>query len=349
MPVTVVCGGQFGSEGKGKVAHDIARSEGVSIAVRVGGSNSGHTVIDSLGRERKFRMLPTASILPNVICAISPGAYIDADVLLNEIAETGLEPDRLLIDPFAMIVSEEHKTEEAASGLRSSIGSTLSGTGAAVTARIRRDGTARFAKDDERFDAYTKRGTTDFLRERLKRDERLLIEGTQGFGLSLLHSRHYPQVTSRDTSAAGFVAEAGLSPHDVDDVVMVIRAFPIRVAGNSGELPQEIDWETLREESGYSDSIVERTTVTHKVRRVARFDSEIVRAAIACNAPTRIVLNHMDYVDAECRKTNALSDKAKAFLDWLEGDIDARVDFLGFGPAQILPYHRADYVSAALA
>jgi adenylosuccinate synthase len=49
MPVTVVVGGQFGSEGKGKVAHFFARSQNASVAVRVGGSNSGHTVVDRSG------------------------------------------------------------------------------------------------------------------------------------------------------------------------------------------------------------------------------------------------------------------------------------------------------------
>ena len=42
-------GGQFGSEGKGKVAHFLAREQNASVAVRVGGSNSGHTVIDLSG------------------------------------------------------------------------------------------------------------------------------------------------------------------------------------------------------------------------------------------------------------------------------------------------------------
>jgi len=62
----------------------------------------------------------------------------------------------------------------------------------------------------------------------------VIIEGTQGFGLSLLHAADYPYVTSRDTTAAAFVSEAGLSPLDVDDIVLVLRAFPIRVGGNSG-------------------------------------------------------------------------------------------------------------------
>ena len=34
----------------------------------------------------------------------------------------------------------------------------------------------------------------------------VIVEGTQGFALSLLHGPSYPFVTSRDTTAAGFCA-----------------------------------------------------------------------------------------------------------------------------------------------
>lgn len=44
MSVTIVFGGQFGSEGKGKVAHYFAKKEKADYCIRVGGSNSGHTV-----------------------------------------------------------------------------------------------------------------------------------------------------------------------------------------------------------------------------------------------------------------------------------------------------------------
>lgn len=59
----------------------------------------------------------------------------------------------------------------------------------------------------------------------------VIIEGTQGFALSLLHGRDYPFVTSRDTTAAGFAMEAGISPRMIDNIVMVLRTFPIRVGG----------------------------------------------------------------------------------------------------------------------
>ncbi len=342
MPVSVVFGGQFGSEGKGKVAHDLARRSGPSIAVRVGGANSGHTVIDPDGNIRKFRALPTASILPNTTSVIAAGSYIDPDVLLAEISKTRLDPSRLIVDPNAVLITEQHKLEEGRSGLKERIGSTLSGTGAAVISRLLRDGSARFAASDDRIKPFVRDART-FMRARLDLNERIIIEGTQGFGLSVLHSYEYPNVTTRDTSAAGFVSETGLSPLDVDEVVMVLRAFPIRVAGNSGPLPKETDWETVRRESGYQYDITERTTVTDNVRRVARFDAKVVRAAIAANAPNKIVLNHVDYMDSTCRETHALSEKAEQFVEFVEREIGASIDFVGFGPSGIVPrFRRAD-------
>lgn len=348
MPVSVVFGGQFGSEGKGKVVHELARQYGASVAVRVGGSNSGHTVIDYTGKERKFRALPTASLLPGTVSVIAAGSYIDPSVLIAEIDESGLDPSRVIIDPNAVLITDSHKSEEVDSGLRGRIGSTLSGTGASVKSRILRDGSAVFASHDSRLAPFV-RDAREFMRGRLNQNERIIIEGTQGFGLSVLHSPDYPYVTTRDTSAAGFVSEAGLSPLDVDDVVMVLRAFPIRVAGNSGPLPNEVDWDAVRDESGYAEDITEYTTVTGAVRRVARFDPAVVRRAIEANSPTKIVLNHVDYIDSSCRTTHQPSAKTEAFVAGIEASIAAPVDFLGFGPSSIVPRDHGSSWSAVSA
>lgn len=99
MPVTVIVGGQFGSEGKGKVAHALAREKGARLAVRVGGPNSGHTVIDPRGNALVLRQLPTPAILPDTICVLGAGSYIDPEILLHEIEQTGLSSGRLKIDP----------------------------------------------------------------------------------------------------------------------------------------------------------------------------------------------------------------------------------------------------------
>lgn len=49
MSLWVVVGGQYGSEGKGKVAAYLTRREDIDICVRCGGPNSGHSFIDNRG------------------------------------------------------------------------------------------------------------------------------------------------------------------------------------------------------------------------------------------------------------------------------------------------------------
>ena len=75
------------------------------------------------------------------------------------------------------------------------------------------------------------KGVSAEVNSALDAGKKILIEGTQGFGLSLYHSEYYPRCTSRDTTAAGFLAEVGVSPKMVTEIVVVFRTFPIRVAG----------------------------------------------------------------------------------------------------------------------
>lgn len=335
MPVTIIVGGQFGSEGKGKVAHYFARETSASIAVRVGGPNSGHTAINSSGEAVILRQLPTAALLPDIICVLSAGSYISIETLIDELELTHLSSDRLVIDPNAVIITEREQREERESTLRSSIGSTLSGTGAAVSSRVARTSTVRLAKDERLLQRFVK-PAVPLMRQYLDDSRRIIIEGTQGFGLSVLHSSDYPFATSRDTTAAGFLSEVGLSPLDVDQVILVLRAFPIRVAGNSGPLPREIDWETISLESGSVTSISERTSVTQVIRRVARFHPHVVRQAIMVNRPTHIVLNHLDYIDSSCYHTNAMSEKTNDFVNEIEGMIDESIDYFGFNPISLV-------------
>lgn len=334
MPISVVVGGQFGSEGKGKVAHYLAKERHADIAVRVGGPNSGHTVIDSRGEAAVFRHLPTACIVPGVKSVIPPGSYINVAALMREMQICGAQIDSLFIDPRAWIVTPEDERAEARSGLMRAIGSTGSGMGAALSRRIARATEGTFAKDVSELKPYLA-DTSELLTQSLNRNKRIVVEGTQGFGLSLLHSQSYPHCTSRDTVAAAFVAEAGLSPMDVDEVVMVIRSFPIRVAGASGPLPAETDWETVTAASGHASPQVEYTSVTKKVRRVARFDAEVVKRAIAHNRPTCIAMNHVDYVDARCAVDGELTRKAAIFIRSVEQQIGMEIGLLGFGRASL--------------
>lgn len=335
MPVTVVVGGQYGSEGKGKVAHALAREAGPdAVAVRVGGSNSGHTVVGDDGKPLVLRHLPTAAWLPAAALVLPPGSYLDPALLLTEIAAAGIGPDRLLVDPDAAVIEPADGDLEHAASLGARIGSTESGTGAAVLRRIARDGSLRRARDIPELAPYV-RATLDFLRARLDGGARVIVEGTQGYGLSNLHGGHGDHATSRDTTAAGFLSETGLSPLDVDEVVMVVRAYPIRVAGASGDLPRETTWEQVARTAG-RPGLEERTTVTARVRRVAEFDPAIVRRALAANRPTSLVMNHVDYVAPPGPRRG---DAAARFLTAVEQQIGRRVDIVGLGPAELVPRH----------
>jgi adenylosuccinate synthase len=330
MPISIVVGGQFGSEGKGKVAHYLAKEKNAAVAVRCGGTNSGHTVIDENGAAQVFRQLPTAAILPDVKLALCAGSYIEVDVLTEEIGRAKLEDRRLSIDPYAVIITPVHKQSESSSGLVEGIGSTGSGTGAAVVARIQRGDDVVFAKDAPELGKYIADVNTD-LRARLNKKQRVILEGTQGFGLSPLHSKLNPYVTSRDTTAASFLSEVGLSPFDVDEVAMVIRTFPIRVGGNSGPLPNEISWEILTNEGDFKEPICERTSVTKHVRRIARFDPLIVRRAIEANKSNTLVLNHIDYLPKTLRNQES---QLNTYITEMETSIGTNIDFLGLGPSQ---------------
>lgn len=335
MAVSIVVGGQYGSEGKGKVAYYWANKMNAAAVVRVGGSNSGHTVYGAGGSRHALRMLPTASIFNQITSVLPAGAYIDIPVLMKEIEETSIAMEKLKIDPNAMVISEEHRDRELVLNLQKEIGSTLSGTGAAVMERISRSKNVLLARDiPELFPFLT--DTKEYLRSLLDKGEHVVIEGTQGYGLSNYHAKDYPYATSRDTTAAGFLAETGLSPFDVEHVVMVIRALPIRVAGNSGPLELEIDWKKVSQESGAEEYFDEKTTVTHRVRRVARFTPGIVKEAILVNRPDVIVLNHMDYIDMPNKGKNYLSKKQEDFLEEVEKMIGRKISYCGNGEMSIL-------------
>jgi adenylosuccinate synthase len=178
--------------------------------------------------------------------------------------------------------------------------------------------------------------TSEYLGQIVANGGRVLVEGTQGFGLSVLHGGYYPYATSRDTSAAGALAETGLSPLDVDDVTLVVRAFPIRVGGNSGPLPNETTWERVTMAGGHDHDLMEFTTVTRRLRRVAEFTPELVVRALQCNRPTRLVMNHLDYVDHCACTTEQLTDAVRTFVRTVETTIGREIDLVGLSPRLLL-------------
>lgn len=323
MPITIVVGAQYGSEGKGKVALNFAKLENASAVVRVGGPNSGHTIIGDDGAPQVFRQLPTAAIIPNVVSILPAGSYIDLTVLSREIETVGATPATLAIDPRAVVISDNDRQSET--DIKSEIGSTGSGTGAALVRRLSRDGSSRSASEFDELRPFLA-DTISLQRGLLADGRRIVIEGTQGFGLSPLHGGHGKFSTSRDTTAAGFLSEAGMSPLDVDNIVLVARAFPIRVAGNSGPLEYETTWDLVARSAGQPD-LKEFTTVTQRLRRVGEFDPTIVSRSILANAPSTFVMNHVDYIGDP--HTDAGIAQIESFLTDTERSLGLDINYVG--------------------
>ncbi|MGI0091025.1 MAG: adenylosuccinate synthetase, partial [Nitrososphaerales archaeon] len=85
---TVVIGGAFGDEGKGKIISYLALKDNPSIGVRGGvGPNAGHTVI-AKGKTLKLRMLPSAVVNEKTQLLIGAGVLVDPEVFLREVRET---------------------------------------------------------------------------------------------------------------------------------------------------------------------------------------------------------------------------------------------------------------------
>jgi adenylosuccinate synthase len=332
MPCTIVVGGQFGSEGKGKAVALLSMSVGAPWAVRCGGPNSGHTTVVE-GKEIVLRQLPAGVANPRAMLAIAAGCVVDESVLLREIDLLGIERERIVVDPRAVLLERADVSDEG--GLVRAIGSTASGTGAALARRMGRGPGVRLVADATALSERVRiEAVAPLLHDHLAIGGDVVVEGTQGFALSLWHGDRYPFVTARDTTAAAFASEVGLSPFHVDRVCMVLRTYPIRVGGASGPFPNEIDWETLRVESGAPHVVEEMTSVTKRLRRVARFHLDSVVTASRYNGATELAvmgLDRIDYSNTGAKSIDELSSRGRRFLQELESATGVPVGWVGTG------------------
>lgn len=340
--LTVLVGGQYGSEGKGAIARYIAND--YQVHVRVGSPNAGHTIYWN-GAKHVMQSIPCGWINPDAFIIIGRGALLNMSQFMKELVHImKYYPDflkRLIIDPEAGILDEKfHQMEGGIYGeMHKRIGSTGEGVGPARVARINRD-PEQFRQFKDIAEEY---GLTECLHENTPHfiaclqdsGKNILIEGTQGSGLSLLHS-HYPYCTSIDTNAAGIISEVGIAPSRVTDVLLVVRTYPIRVAGNSGPMKGEITWEELNKRMGVEIQ-PEKTTVTKKIRRIAEWDNELFLNSVCLNAPTEIALTFADYIDpslansTDVEKVKA-SEPLKAFIESKPVAFQEKLKYISTGP-----------------
>lgn len=362
----VIVGGQYGSEGKGAICAHLARASVEAphlAAVRVAGPNAGHTVIGRHGKPYPLRHLPVAAVVrPTADLYIAAGSEIDLSVLAHEIrvleADGYSVRDRLLIDRQATLLQDHHIAQETEGGYTARMGSTGKGIGAARMDRLQR--TAEIVGDGNwalgsALDGVRVGDVSAELRTHLHFNHTVQIEGTQGFGLGL-HAGHYPHCTSSDCRVIDFCAMAGISPWERAvssfDPWVVCRTYPIRVAGNSGPMLRELSWADVRGRADGAEHIQpEKTTVTHKVRRVGDWDPALAHAAVVNNGgigQVSVALTFTDYwVPALYRQDdpNKVREAMAELREWLQKPRVRRAIgdplLLGTGPDTVIDLRRA--------
>ena len=323
MVSTVVIGGFFGDEGKGKIISYLALHDKPVIVVRGGaGPNAGHTIKDG-EKTYKVRMLPSGFLNKDAKVMIGPGVVVNPDVLLKEMSDFDVE-GRAFLDYNCGIIEQSHREADSQGRLKEKIGSTGSGTGPANAERAMR--TLKMAKEIDSLKPYLIDVPLE-INSALDRGENVLIEGTQGTHLSLWHGT-YPFVTTKDVTASGICADVGIGPKRVTDVIVVFKAYLTRVG--TGPMPGELTAEETSKK-GWE----EFGTVTGRLRRAAEFDFDLARRAIMLSSANQISITKLDVRFPNCSSVTSydeLEEDAKSFIKNIEDKLGVRVTLIGTGP-----------------
>jgi adenylosuccinate synthase len=322
MPCTVIVGAFWGDEGKGKIISYLALKDKLDFCVRTGSVNAAHTVWME-GKKYALHMVPAAFLNPKCRLLLGAGANVHVAKFLEEVELTKVK-NRIGVDQQASIIEEKHSVQDKTSAHLKGLGTTGWGVGPALEERVRR--TAKLAKDIPALQPYLADVATE-INEGIDASKKVLLEGTQGFMLSLFYGT-YPYVTGRDTGAAAICSEAGVGPTRVNDVLIVYKSFITRVG--TGPLPGEITKEEAKKRGWF-----ETAAGTGRDRRSAPFDFEIAKKTAKINGATQAAVTKLDCMFPKCqsvKKFDALSTDAKQFIKEIENKTGLPVVLIGTGP-----------------
>lgn len=323
MPVDICVGGQKGDEGKGKICEYLNSNIGYDIILRVSKPQAGHSIIHN-GQRIGLATIPCGFTNPKSRILIGTGAYISIEKLLKEIKTTSLPQQRVGIDYNAAIISEEHVKEEKANlNLMKEVGSVGTGSGPATRDKIMRSPHLKFAKDFKELSPYLT-DTKEEINLCLEKNGQILIEGDQGYLLSLTHG-NFPHVTSDDTTASAFLSKAGIGPREARNVYIIFKPYTSRVGAGSLENeilnPEILKW--------FHNEGCEKGTVSGRLRRIGEFEWDNALKAIRANSANKLCFTHFDYFQK--------NEKKEEFLSKLESSIlnvypFPKLSIISFGP-----------------
>lgn len=144
MPATVIMGGQWGDEGKGKLTDALASSAAMVVRAN-GGSNAGHTVKTDQGTF-KLHLVPSGILNGEVTCVIGAGVVVELGTLIRELddlRDRGIDTSNLRISDRAHLVLPYHPVIDKLDEARresEQIGTTLRGNGPAYADKVSRHG-----------------------------------------------------------------------------------------------------------------------------------------------------------------------------------------------------------------
>jgi len=327
MTCSILVGGAWGDEGKGKCITYLCDNDKPDIIARAGvGPNAGHSV-EIHGEKYGLRLAPSGFVYTGAKMLIGAGVLVDPGVFMHEmdyLSKYNVK-DRTFIDYRCAIIEEKHKEQDQASDYLSKIiGSTGTGCGPANSDRVMR--TVKLAKEVEELEDYLANVPQE-VNDALDDEKNVFIEGSQGFGLSLYYGT-YPFVTSKDTTASTFAADVGVGPTRIDEVIAVFKSYITRV----GEGPFETE---ISQEKAEKMGLEEYGTVTGRRRRVGLFDMELAKESCMINGATQIALTCVDKLFPQCERVtdySKLSGEIKKFINEIEGETGVPVTIISTGP-----------------
>lgn len=334
---------QFGSCGKGKFAYELARratatGKPYSAFSAANMPNAGHTVVIG-GNPVVYKTLPSCSSLGDSY--LSPQSVFDPARLLQESTTT---KHHIFLHENIRLLSPEDKEEEAQDEVLCSIGSTRQGSSVPMKRRINRSHVGRVGSYSSVFSTFPDHKnisvlSTDDWFDHLMSADRLLHEIAQGTQLSVDWGA-FPYTTSRNCTSSAALDSLGLSWKTVGEVIGLMRAHPIRVAGTSGPMPAERTWEEIGRLGGIPADEIEKikqqefTTVTKKLRRVSLCDFRETALTTRINGCTSVIVNFVQYLDWEahgCCDWACLPRRILSFVEQTERNTGLRVLAVGTG------------------
>lgn len=327
MTCSILVGGGWGDEGKGKCITYLCDNDKPDIIARAGvGPNAGHSV-EFNGEKYGLRLTPSGFMNKKSKLLIGAGVLVDPNVFMHEmdyLSKYNVK-ERTFIDYRCAIINEDHKNRDKGSDyLFKKIGSTGTGCGPANSDRVLR--TIDYAKEYKELETFQ----TDVpleINTALDNGEDVFIEGSQGFGLSLYYGT-YPFVTSKDTTASTAAADVGVGPTKIDEVIAVFKSYITRVG--EGPFPTEIT-----QEEAEKRGIEEYGTVTGRRRRVGLFDMDLAKESCMINGATQMAITCVDRLYPECERVQNYSDlssNAKQFIEEIQNEVGVPITIISTGP-----------------